>query len=537
MNVSSKLVSSVNLSVAVIGSGYWGKNHVRNFHELGALTHVCDSDGPTLKSIAKKYPELNYTVSYEDILANPDINGVVIATPAVNHHELALMALEAGKDVLVEKPLALDVVQAQEMIHIADQNSRVLMVGHILLYHPAILKLKEIVDSGRLGKILYIQSTRLGMGKVRSEENILWSFAPHDVSLILYLMNEFPSEISATGSCHLQPHIEDMTVSVLKFPSGVGAHIYVSWMNPFKEQRLVVIGDKNMAVFDDAKPSDKLKIYNTNFEWINRIPQPVKGEPETVTLEPGEPLKMECAHFIECIRNRSKPRTDGAEGLRTLTVLNACYDSMKSQKPVNAVSESGAKMSKEYFAHSTAIIDEPCEIGKDTKIWHFSHIMNNVKIGSKCNIGANVLIGKGVTIGNGCKIQNNVSVYEGVTLEDNVFCGPSMVFTNVHNPRCEIPRMKELRPTLVKKGATIGANATIVCGNTVGSYSFIGAGSVVTKEVQDYALVVGNPGRRVGWVCKCGIKLAKDDSQGIVLQCASCGNRYEITSGKSISPI
>ncbi len=513
--------------VAVVGSGYWGKNHVRNFLELRALTHVCDFNGATLKSVSEKYPELTYTNSYDHILDSPDIRGVVISTPAFSHYDLTVRALKAGKDVLVEKPLALDVLQGEEMVALAREVGAILMVGHILLYHPAVLKLKEIVDSGQLGKILYIQSNRLGMGKVRSEENILWSFAPHDISIILHLLNEFPTEITATGSCHLQPQVEDMTTSVLKFPSGVGAHIYVSWMNPFKEQRLVVIGDKNMAVFDDTKPTDKLEIYNTNFEWVNRTPQPVKGQRESVPFEPAEPLKMECMHFLECIKTRQKPRSDGEEGLRTLRVLQACYDSMKAKPRISCVvPPQTPEPTKDYFAHETAVIDEPCSIGAGTKIWHFSHVMKGAEIGAKCNIGANVLIGGDVKIGNGCKIQNNVSVYEGVTLEDYVFCGPSMVFTNVYNPRCEIPRMKELRPTLVKRGATIGANATVVCGHTIGQYSFIGAGSVITKDVPDFALMVGNPARRIGWMCECGNRLNGEDIAGATLTCSACAKTY-----------
>lgn len=513
--------------VAIVGSGYWGKNYVRNLHELGALSHVCDTNSSRLYKFEADFPSVQYTCSYEEILTDQNIRGVVIATPAATHHELAIKALNAGKDVLVEKPLSLDERQGEEMVSLARDTGAVLMVGHILLYHPAVLRLKQLIDEGALGKILYIQSNRLGMGKVRSEENILWSFAPHDISIILYLLNEFPSEISATGSCHLQPEVEDMTTSVLKFPSGVGAHIYVSWMNPFKEQRLVVIGDKNMAVFDDTKPSDKLEVYNTNFEWVNRVPQPVKGQRESIPFEPVEPLKMECIHFLECMKTRQKPRSDGEEGLRTLRVLQACYKSMKGRKGISSSAPLEApKPAKDYFAHQTAVIDEPCAIGEGTKIWHFSHVMKGATIGEKCNIGANVLIGSDVKIGNGCKIQNNVSVYEGVTLEDYVFCGPSMVFTNVYNPRCEIPRMKELRPTLVKRGATIGANATIVCGHTIGQYAFIGAGSVVTKDVLDFALMVGNPARRIGWMCKCGNNLNGEDVTGSVLKCSACFKTY-----------
>lgn len=176
-----------------------------------------------------------------------------------------------------------------------------------------------------------------------------------------------------------------------------------------------------------------------------------------------------------------------------------------------------------YFVHESSYVDEPAEIGDGTKIWHFSHILKNTKIGQNCNIGQNVVIGPNVEVGNGVKIQNNVSVYEGVVLEDRVFCGPSMVFTNVFNPRSEIKRMDELRKTLVKKGATIGANATIVCGNTIGSYSLIGAGAVITKDVPDYAIMMGNPARQSGWVCRCGVKLKEKNSR---FECETCGSTY-----------
>lgn len=511
--------------VAVIGTGYWGKNHVRNFHELGALSHVFDTNTAAAERLAGSYPGATVAGSYDEILANRNIHGVVVATPATIHYEVALKALTAGKDVLVEKPLALGIDRGHELVECAESKGAILMVGHILLYHPAVLKLKEIIDRGELGKIQYIHSNRLSMGKVRSEENILWSFAPHDISLILYLLNEFPSEVSAAGFCHLQKDIEDVTISTLNFPSGVGSHIHVCWMNPFKEQRLVVIGDKKTAVFEDSLPEEKLQMFNCNFEWVNRMPLPCKGATEVIPIDAAEPLRMECKHFIECMQTRQQPRSDGQEGLRTLKVLQQCYDSLKS-KPRTVVT-AGIQLAKEldYFAHPTCVIDQPCSIGEGTQIWHFSHIMQNADIGADCKMGANVLIGKGVRVGQGCKIQNNVSVYEGVTLEDNVFCGPSMVFTNVFNPRCEIPRMKEMRPTLVKYGATIGANATIICGNTIGRYAFVGAGAVVVDDVEDHALVVGNPARRVGWMCRCGNKLIGIDAEGL-LHCPACEDIY-----------
>jgi len=516
--------------IAVVGSGYWGKNHVRVFSELGALRHVCDVECETLERIGHQNPGVACTTNYQDVLNDPEVKGVVIATPAVTHYQLSRAALDAGKDVLVEKPLALDIDEGQALVDLAAAKGAILMVGHILLHHPAVLRLKELVDSGELGRIQYVESDRLSLGKVRTEENILWSFAPHDISAILYLLGEVPSHVQAYGYAHLQKDIEDVTVSILQFNSGVGAHIYVSWMNPFKEQRLVVVGDKKMAVFEDSRPDRKLILFNHTFRWIDRQPVPVKGEEQEVSFTYQEPLKMEGLHFLECINTRKQPRSSGEEGVRTLRVLQQCYQSLKDgSDPRISFAPEKPKAAPDYIAHETAVVDEPCAIGKGTRIWHFSHVMENARIGEKCSIGQNVLIGKGVSIGKQCKIQNNVTVYEGVTLEDYVFCGPSMVFTNVYNPRCEIPRMTELRPTLVKKGATLGANSTIVCGHTIGEYAFIGAGSVVTKDVPNYALMVGNPAARMGWMCRCGNRLRGKDSPGAVLTCVSCSDQYRRT--------
>ncbi len=508
-----------NIKVAVIGAGYWGKNLIRNFADLGALAAVCDSDPQACAAAA--YPAVLTCGNFSEVLRDPAVDAVAISSPAISHYPIAKEALLSGKDVFVEKPLALEVPEGRELIDLAVRHGRILMVGHILQYHPAVLKLKELVDSGELGKIQYAYSDRLNIGKIRTEENILWSFAPHDISVMVLLLGEMPIEVSAHGGNYLQSHVADVTLTSLSFANGVKGHIFVSWLHPFKEQMLVVVGDKKMAVFDDVSKDRKLVLYPHRIDWIERLPVARKAEGETVPVEPGEPLKAECAHFLECIRTRQTPRTDGAEGLRVLKVLEACQRSLdRKGAPVQLADSAPAVTALPYFVHETAVIDQPVEIGPGSKIWHFSHILKNSRIGENCNIGQNVVIGPDVTIGRGCKIQNNISVYKGVTLEDYVFCGPSMVFTNVYNPRAHIRRMDEVRSTLVKTGATIGANATIVCGHTIGRYAFVGAGAVVTKDVPDHALVVGNPARLIGWMCSCGVKL--DDR----LQCGACGLRF-----------
>jgi UDP-2-acetamido-3-amino-2,3-dideoxy-glucuronate N-acetyltransferase len=526
-------------SVAVIGTGYWGKNLVRNFHQIGALKMICDKNETVLGTLQTQYPGVDIAYALADILKRDDIQGVVLATPAETHFFLAREALLAGKHVYVEKPLVLDESEGQELIDIAEKQGRILMVGHLLQYHPAFIKLKELASSGDLGRINYIYSHRLNLGKIRREENILWSFAPHDISMILALAADEPESIQTTGGYYLHQRIADVTTTHLDFPSGLKAHIFVSWLHPFKEQKLVVVGDRKMAVFDDTLDwPDKLLIFPHRIEWRNNMPVPVKANPERVEYPQDEPLKRECLHFLECMSNGTKPATDGNEGLRVLRILNSSQSSMDQQgkrirfkakkegvppKDLSCTltAQVGPTLATGSFVHETAIIDSGAVVGTGTKIWHFSHVLSGSKIGERCNIGQNVVIGPDVTIGNNCKIQNNVSVFKGVTLEDGVFCGPSMVFTNIYNPRAEISKMDQVRPTLARKGATIGANATIVCGTTLGRYSFVGAGAVVTRNVPDHALVLGNPAKQIGWMCSCGERLSDD------LECVVCGNTYQ----------
>ena len=512
-------------NIAVVGGGYWGKNLVRNFAGLGALHTICDIDSSVIESYRAQYPGIKTCSDYRQVLQDAAVKGVVIAAPAVLHHTMAKDALLAGKDVFVEKPLALKVEEGYELVELAAEQNRILMVGHLLEYHPAIRKLKELVDKGELGRIDYIYSNRLNLGKLRTEENVLWSFAPHDISVMLLLCGEMPLEVSAHGGYYLHHDIADVTMTTFSFKSGIRAHIFVSWLNPYKEQRLVVVGDKRMALFNDTEPKDKLLVYDHEIEWIDRKPVTHSRQAHAIEIPATEPLKLECQDFIDSIRTRCKPRVDGRKGLQVLEVLSHCQRSLEENGKL-------IKCGKEetgYFVHETALVEETVQVGKGSKIWHFSHVMPGVKIGEGCNIGQNVYIANGVVIGNNVKIQNNVSVFEGVTLEDDVFCGPSCVFTNVINPRSHVSRKHEYNKTHVGRGATIGANATIVCGNTIGRYAFIGAGAVVTKDIADYAMVYGNPARGTGWVCHCGVRL--DFAGGNSAECGTCGKRYKKEGG------
>jgi UDP-2-acetamido-3-amino-2,3-dideoxy-glucuronate N-acetyltransferase len=306
----------------------------------------------------------------------------------------------------------------------------------------------------------------------------------------------------------------------------------VNWLHPFKEQKLVVVGTEGMAVFNDVEPENKLLFYKHPIRFENGImPVPEKGKPEVVLFDKGEPLQNECSHFLECVATGRRPLTDGQEGLNVLHVLEKCQKSLETGGSLvhTAYTPLGQEQEQGYSVHPTAIVDEGCSIGQGTRIWHFAHVIAGSRIGENCNLGQNVMVGPKVHIGNGVKIQNNVSVYQGVTLEDNVFCGPSMVFTNVYNPRSAISRKDEIRYTWVKEGATLGANCTIVCGVTIGRHAFVGAGAVVTRDVPDYALVVGNPAVQKGWMCACGVRLDFKNDQAI---CPACGQEYLRQEGR-----
>jgi UDP-2-acetamido-3-amino-2,3-dideoxy-glucuronate N-acetyltransferase len=515
--------------VAVVGVGYWGKNVVRNFHELGALGALCDAENSVEADCKQKYDGVKFYREYSAVLSDPSITAVALVTPAVTHYEMAKAALESGKDVFVEKPLAIDVKHGTNLVQLADAKGRILMVGHILRYHPAIIKLQQLIYDGTLGRINYLYSNRLNIGKIRSEENILWSFAPHDISVILSLLNEMPTRVTCKGGAWLNGDVFDVTLSHFDFPSGVQAHVFVSWLHPVKEQRLVVVGSEKMAVFDDTA-EHKLVLYSHRVEWRNRIPTAVKANGENVRLDDREPLRAECEHFLSCVESRTSPVTNGAEGLRVLRVLDACQralrDGVADLEPSDVP---GEKEELPYFAHESAYVDEGAEVGAGTKIWHFSHIMKGARIGENSIIGQNVNVDGGVEIGKNVKIQNNVSVYTGVVIEDDVFLGPSCVLTNVTNPRSQVKRHSLYETTRLKRGCSIGANATIVCGITVGRYAFVGAGSVVTKNVPDYALVVGNPASQLGWMSRHGHRMDSPDAVG-VMRCPESGYRYQETT-------
>jgi predicted dehydrogenase len=331
-------MNGTGVRVAVAGVGAWGKNLARNYFQIPecSLEYVCDSDQRKLDHLKLQLPGVAMTTRFEDLLSDPDLQAIVIATTASTHYALCKEALKAGKDVFVEKPFVLDITQAEELITLAERNDRVLMVGHLLEYHPVVERLKQMVDSDELGEVHYIYTQRVNLGTVRGDENALWSFAPHDISTILYVLGKEPTDVTARGQCYLQPRVEDVVFLTLNFNNQSMAHIHVSWLDPHKVRKMTIVGSKKMAVFDDLESTEKLKIYdkiaghNGSYNSFAEYITLRFGDITIPYMKVDEPLRLECLHFLDCVRERKQALSDGRDGLRVIKVLDAAQRSLQS---------------------------------------------------------------------------------------------------------------------------------------------------------------------------------------------------------------
>ena len=325
------------IKLAIMGAGRWGINHVKTAHELlkGNLKIVCDIDKKKEREVKLISQSIKFDTDLNLVFDDKEINTVIVATPAETHFELAKKSLIKNKNVLVEKPITLLTAEAEELIELSHQQQKKLMVGHVLLYHPAINKLKNMITDGTIGKVQYIYSNRLNLGSVRSEENILWSFAPHDISIIQYLLESNPININANGASFLQSKIEDTTLTYLRYPGNIHAHIFVSWLHPFKEHRLVVIGNKGMIVFEDSLSQNKLKYYPKGFTKINHELTKFEGDFETIDFDNLSPLEEEQKHFFNSIINNQEPLTNGDHALDVLKILEEAQKKLYNFNTVN----------------------------------------------------------------------------------------------------------------------------------------------------------------------------------------------------------
>jgi predicted dehydrogenase len=326
------------INIAVIGAGAWGKNHIRVFSEIPniRLKYVCDQDPTKLVALQKTYPQAKMVEDLKPILQDPEVRGVVVTSSAVSHYSLSKDLMQADKDVLVEKPMALNTKDAEEMLKIAEMRKRILMVGHLLVYHPVVDRLKEMVVSGELGKIYYIYTQRVNLGVIRQDENALLSFAPHDLSVILYLLEEEPVMVTGYGESYIQKGIEDVAFLGLQFSDGKMASIHLSWLDPHKLRKITIVGSKKMVVFDDMETSEKLKIYdkgvkNLSYDTYGEYLSLRFGDITIPNIKMLEPLRAEAEHFIRSIETRKEPKTGGRDGLRVVKILMAAQESLKKK--------------------------------------------------------------------------------------------------------------------------------------------------------------------------------------------------------------
>jgi predicted dehydrogenase len=319
--------------VAVVGLGYWGSNVARNLQALPGcdLAWCCDSDPDRRERLRGAFPYARLTAELGEVLDDESVEAVAIATPVPTHGTLAAMALAAGKHCFVEKPLACDVAEAERLVDLAAERNRTLMVGHLLAYHPALVALRDLCESGELGELQYVYSQRLNLGRLRADENALWSLGAHDVSAILALIGDLPAQVSARGASYVRAGVEDVVFAHLAFAGGLTAHVHVSWLDPRKERRLTVVGSRRMATFDDMEPERTLTVYDKGFDpdaamegdYVART-----GEQRSPPISRREPLRIELDHFLDCVRDGSAPRTDGRAGLTVVQVLEALQRSL-----------------------------------------------------------------------------------------------------------------------------------------------------------------------------------------------------------------
>lgn len=481
------------MCIAIVGAGYWGKNLIREFYNLNVLDMVIEQDENLLNEIKNNY-NIKTSSNIQDVLNKNYITGIVIATPSETHYTIAKQCLDRNKNIFIEKPFTLDYNKSLELHNLSIQKNLKIMVGHILHYNLYIIKLKSLLKNNTIGQIKSIVTNRFSYGKIRSNENVLWSFAPHDISLIYSLLKNSSNQEPLLNIKYIdsKTHCSNISESNIFLESNnIKVNINVSWLKPYKESSITIVGTKGILYFDDVKKTLSLTKYNLLKQNI-------------LINDYITPLKNECLHFVNCLINNKIPYTNSFEALYGIRLIeNIINHNNYNLDPISISEHNNPINSNDYYLDSTSIIDNNTTIGKNTKIWHYTHVCESSIIGQNCNIGQNCYIGKNTIIGNYCKIQNNVSVYDGVICEDYVFLGPSCVFTNDLNPRVEYPK-NSYKKTYIKYGATIGANATILCDLTIGRYALIGAGSVVVRDVPEYAVMVGNPAKQIGIIDKYG---------------------------------
>lgn len=524
-------MSSVRL--AVVGLGARGRATAEVARSAGVLAALCDVDPVVLVETARALGEVRVEADYLRLLQAGDVNAVALCTPPETWDGMVEAALRAGKDVYLDAPLVLPLAGGRALLDRVAEGRRVLMSGPVLRFAPVVEHLLAMVRAGRLGALRYVHGRHFKAVPTTAE-------APPDAGLSVTLTHLFaelvdvpPARVLTRATTWRSARHPDVTETLLDVPGGPRALLHAASADGFRPAfELEVVGDEGAArLWRDSDDRLHLTLTRTADEGDDEpadVPAPSTG---------SEARAASLRHFFEAVAAR-RPSLQGPDGLLALwRLLSAAQRSLDAGAEV-AFGEAapsaptpalpGPTLAPGVYLHPTVQMDGPCEIGEGTKIWHFSKLLGPLSIGRQCSFGQNVVIERHVTIGDNVKVQNNVSIYSGVILEDDVFCGPSMVFTNIGTPRSHYPRKGQYATTRVRRGASIGANATVVCGHTLGQYCFVGAGAVVTRDVPDFALVYGNPARVMGFACYCGARLPLGTTPGEHQEatCPDCGRRY-----------
>lgn len=516
--------------VAVVGLGERGVLTAGVLSRLGALTAVSDADPQTLVDVGQAFIGsclARLEGDYLRLLAAGDVDAVALCTPPSTWDGMAEAALRAGKDVYLDGPLVLPLSRGQALVELARERRRVLMAGPVLRFSGAFSALLAAIRTGALGRLEYVSGRHFKPtqpGPFAALDDTGPSPLLSQLVLeVLDMVGARPQRILTRATGWRTARVPDVTETLLECHAGPKVFLHTSHVHPTQALELSILGSEGSAQLS-RDDHDRLHL-TLHGGAIDAVPVPPHPS------EPTAAREASLRHFIEAVADRRSPHQGPDAQLGLWRLLHAAQRSLDEGGPVDPAQAAAPTRTPGGWVHPTVQLDEsqgPCEMGEGTKIWHFSKLLGPLKIGRACSFGQNVVIERGVTIGDNVKVQNNVSIYSGVILEDDVFCGPSMVFTNVGTPRSHYPRQGQYAVTRVGRGASIGANATVVCGHTLGQYCFVGAGAVVTRDVPDYALVYGNPARLMGFTCYCGVRLPFGTAEGECQEaaCAECGRRY-----------
>jgi UDP-2-acetamido-3-amino-2,3-dideoxy-glucuronate N-acetyltransferase len=515
-----------HMNITVVGCGYWGKQHVRVLHELGHLHSICDTDSLSISSMISKYNVPGF--SWQAVLNNKEIDAIIIATPAPLHFNMAKEALKAGKHVLVEKPISFTKSDVLQLVKISTEKNCQLMAGHIILYHPAFIKMKSLINTGVIGELNYISSTRVNMANIRREDDVLWAFGPHDVALVLALAGNEVIDLKGHGGYNISTSHKNTSYIQMFFKKNIQADILLSWTYPYKKQELIAVGTEGAIVFNDI-PSweEKIKIYKDGSQWRRGLEWNYKQE-EAIKIDQSEPLSCELNYFIDSITNKKKQKNEFIEVTEVLeNAYLKRYQTLGKKVDMHAQTNDLSVVNELCFSDTVRLGNE-LDIESGVNIGEYTAIGNEVNLKKNVSIGHHAILEDGVQVGDGTKISNYATICKNVVLQESVTIDSHVIFTESSTPICI--RSKQI--TIVESGVKICAAAIIQSGIKIGKGAIIDIRAVVREDVKPFSFMRGNPAVIAGWVSKSGTIMDIEN-----LFCPQERKRYKIDDSGFLSSV